>query len=123
MTGKTPRVAVDCVVFDKSGRLLLIRRRNPPFAGQFALPGGFVDYGESTEAAVRRELLEERSASPISPSPTARRRARATTRPTPYSGPTGARSISHSITVRLPATPPACSAANSDNTPRQHVVI
>jgi 8-oxo-dGTP diphosphatase len=64
MTGKTPRVAVDCVVFDKSGRLLLIRRRNPPFAGQFALPGGFVDYGESTEAAVRRELLEETGLAP-----------------------------------------------------------
>ncbi|MDT3688097.1 MAG: NUDIX hydrolase [Pseudorhodoplanes sp.] len=59
MTRKSPSVAVDCVVFDEDGRLLLIRRRNPPFAGQFALPGGFVDYGESTEAAARRELLEE----------------------------------------------------------------
>src|SRR5690606_37028829 len=59
MTRKSPSVAVDCVVFDESGRLILIRRRNPPFAGQFALPGGFVDYGESTEAAARRELLEE----------------------------------------------------------------
>ncbi len=59
MTYKSPSVAVDCVVFDDRDRLLLIRRKNPPFAGQFALPGGFVDYGETTEAAARRELLEE----------------------------------------------------------------
>jgi 8-oxo-dGTP diphosphatase len=59
MANKIPSVTVDCVVFDDRGRLLLIRRRNPPFAGQFALPGGFVDYGETTEAAARRELLEE----------------------------------------------------------------
>lgn len=59
MTYKSPSVTVDCVVFDDSDRLLLIRRKHPPFAGQFALPGGFVDYGETTEAAARRELLEE----------------------------------------------------------------
>ncbi len=59
MTGNAPGVTVDCVVFDDRDRLLLIRRRNPPFAGQFALPGGFVDYGETTEVAARRELMEE----------------------------------------------------------------
>ncbi len=59
MTYKNPSVTVDCVVFDDHDRLLLIRRKNPPFAGQFALPGGFVDYGETTEAAARRELMEE----------------------------------------------------------------
>ncbi len=59
MTYEKPSVTVDCVVFDDRGRLLLIRRRNPPFAGQFALPGGFVDPGETTEAAARRELAEE----------------------------------------------------------------
>lgn len=52
-------MTVDCVVFDDRDRLLLIRRRYPPFAGQFVLPGGFVDYGETTEAAARRELTEE----------------------------------------------------------------
>lgn len=59
MTYKSPNVTVDCVVFDDRDRLLLVRRRHPPFAGLFALPGGFVDYGETTEAAARRELLEE----------------------------------------------------------------
>ena len=62
MEGKgpeTPLLTVDAVVFDKLGRLLLIRRKNPPFQGRFALPGGFVDCGETVEAAVRRELKEE----------------------------------------------------------------
>ena len=59
MAYQKPSVTADCVVFDSGGRLLLIRRRHPPFEGQFALPGGFVDPGETTEAAARRELLEE----------------------------------------------------------------
>jgi len=56
---KTPLLAVDCVVFDAKGRVLLIRRGNPPFKGCFALPGGFVDLGETVEAACLRELEEE----------------------------------------------------------------
>lgn len=56
---KQPALAADCVVFDRSGRLLLIRRKNPPFQGQFALPGGFVEYGERMEEAALRELREE----------------------------------------------------------------
>jgi 8-oxo-dGTP diphosphatase len=56
---KQPALAADCVVFDKAGRLLLIRRKNPPFQGQYALPGGFVDYGEPMESAALRELKEE----------------------------------------------------------------
>ena len=55
----SPALSVDAVVFDDQGRLLLIRRKFPPFQGQFALPGGFVDYGETVEAAVQRELEEE----------------------------------------------------------------
>jgi len=39
--------------------ILLIRRKNPPFEGMYALPGGFVDYGERMEEAVVRELEEE----------------------------------------------------------------
>jgi 8-oxo-dGTP diphosphatase len=56
---KQPALAADCVVFDKAGRLLLIRRKNSPFQGQYALPGGFVDYGERMEDAALRELKEE----------------------------------------------------------------
>jgi len=62
MTGtrsRQPSLAVDCVVFDPVDRLLLIRRKNPPFQGQYALPGGYVEYGETTEHAAARELAEE----------------------------------------------------------------
>ncbi|MEL6132697.1 MAG: NUDIX domain-containing protein [Bacteroidota bacterium] len=56
-------VAVDAVVFgyqpETGISLLLIKRLYPPFDGQWALPGGFVDQDESLEAAVNRELAEE----------------------------------------------------------------
>lgn len=55
----TPLLASDCVVFNPRGEVLLIERKNPPFQGQFALPGGFVDVGETVEDACRRELMEE----------------------------------------------------------------
>lgn len=57
-----PAVTVDCVVFGYDGerlQLLLIERRDAPFAGQWALSGGFVRDDESLEAAARRELKEE----------------------------------------------------------------
>src|SRR5215472_14941499 len=56
---KGPSLTVDCVVFDAEDRLLLIRRKNDPFKGHYALPGGFVDIGETVETAARRELKEE----------------------------------------------------------------
>jgi 8-oxo-dGTP diphosphatase len=56
---KTPLLTVDCVVFDREGRLLLIKRGHPPFKGKYALPGGFVDIGETVEQAALRELKEE----------------------------------------------------------------
>lgn len=52
-------LTVDCVVFDDDDRLLLIKRKNPPFQELYALPGGFVDVGETVEAAALRELKEE----------------------------------------------------------------
>lgn len=57
-----PALAVDAVVFgfDASDlKALLIRRAIEPFAGKWALPGGFVRVGESLDDAVRRELREE----------------------------------------------------------------
>jgi 8-oxo-dGTP diphosphatase len=55
----TPSLTVDCVVFDAADRLLLIRRAQEPFTDRYALPGGFVDVGETVEAAALRELKEE----------------------------------------------------------------
>jgi O-acetyl-ADP-ribose deacetylase len=51
-----PFSTVDAIIEVNSG-IVLIQRSNPPFG--FALPGGFVDYNESLEAAVRREMKEE----------------------------------------------------------------
>ena len=54
----TPLLTVDTViVYD--GKLVLIRRKNPPFEGHFALPGGFVELGETVETAAVREAKEE----------------------------------------------------------------
>jgi len=56
---ETPLLTTDCVISDGEGRILLIRRKNEPFRGAFALPGGFVEIGETVQAACRREVLEE----------------------------------------------------------------
>ena len=60
MDFKHPAVTVDAVIV-KEGRIALIKRKNEPFKGKWALPGGFVDYGEKTEDAAVREALEETS--------------------------------------------------------------
>jgi len=54
----TPTLTVDGIVVDKN-RVVLIRRLYPPFRGCWALPGGFVEVGESVEQAVIREVFEE----------------------------------------------------------------
>lgn len=56
-----PALTVDVAVVttEKRPRVLLIRRKNDPFAGCWAFPGGFVDDGETLEHAARRELQEE----------------------------------------------------------------
>jgi len=51
-----PFSTVDAII-EIDGGIVLIQRSNPPFG--WALPGGFVDYGESLEEAVRREMKEE----------------------------------------------------------------
>jgi len=53
-----PVPAVSAAVI-KEGRILMVRRRNPPNAGMLALPGGKVEAGESLRQAAARELMEE----------------------------------------------------------------
>jgi hypothetical protein len=54
---KVPGITADIVLFDKTGKLILIERKNYPQG--IALPGGFVDVGEQIEAAAKRETKEE----------------------------------------------------------------
>jgi purine-nucleoside phosphorylase len=56
---KNPVPTVDIIIELKDGKIVLIRRKNPPLG--WALPGGFVDYGETLEAAAIREAEEETS--------------------------------------------------------------
>ena len=57
-----PAVTTDIVLFtirEERLQLLLIRRRNPPFQGGWALPGGFLDMNEDLADCAKRELEEE----------------------------------------------------------------
>ncbi len=58
MKFKSPNLTVDGIIF-RDNTILLIKRKNNPFKGKWALPGGFVEYGETTEKAVIREIFEE----------------------------------------------------------------
>lgn len=63
-----PAVTVDLVIFtiaDNDLKVLLIRRGGEPFKGRWALPGGFVEIGESLETAAARELKEEAGVSGV----------------------------------------------------------
>ncbi len=55
---ETPKLVTD-VVIPAEGGVFLIRRANEPFEGEWALPGGFVEVGETVEGAAVREVREE----------------------------------------------------------------
>jgi 8-oxo-dGTP diphosphatase len=55
-------VTVDCVVFKKQengNHILFVERKNDPYKGKWALPGGFLDEGEDLQIGAARELNEE----------------------------------------------------------------
>ena len=58
---KKPSLTTDIFIFDDNFNFILIKRKNNPFKDYWALPGGFVDYGETVESAAVREAKEETS--------------------------------------------------------------
>ncbi|MBS3817359.1 MAG: NUDIX domain-containing protein [Candidatus Thermoplasmatota archaeon] len=55
---RNPSLTVDGILTEGE-KIVLIERKNPPFEGSYALPGGFVEYEETVEEAVVREVEEE----------------------------------------------------------------
>jgi ADP-ribose pyrophosphatase YjhB (NUDIX family) len=53
-----PQLAASAVVF-RDGRILLVQRAREPGRGRYSLPGGRVEWGETVEQAVHREVAEE----------------------------------------------------------------
>ena len=56
---KTPSLTVDAVITCENDSVILIKRKKNPYKDSWALPGGFVEYGETVESAVIREVKEE----------------------------------------------------------------
>ena len=58
---KIPSLTTDIFIYDSDFNFILIKRKNDPYKDCWALPGGFVEYGETVENAAVREAKEETS--------------------------------------------------------------
>lgn len=58
MVNQRPVLAVD-VLIRKDNGYVFVKRKNEPYRGRWAIPGGLVEYGETTEEAAKREAKEE----------------------------------------------------------------
>lgn len=56
---KSPKLAADIVILYPDGQIVLVKRKYDPYKGQWALPGGGVEIGETVEQAAIREAKEE----------------------------------------------------------------
>ena len=54
-----PKIAVGTIITDRDGRIVLVKRAIEPGYGKWVFPGGFIDRGETVEAAAMREAREE----------------------------------------------------------------
>jgi ADP-ribose pyrophosphatase YjhB (NUDIX family) len=54
-----PKIAVGTIISDEQGRIVLVKRAIEPGYGKWVFPGGFIDRGETVEAAALREAREE----------------------------------------------------------------
>ena len=55
---KNRGVSIDAVIL-RNNKVLLIKRRNSPFKGMWALPGGYVEFNENANETIKREVKEE----------------------------------------------------------------
>lgn len=59
MMGDYPKLTTDVIIYNENNEIILIKRKNNPYQDFWALPGGFVEYGETVENAAIREAKEE----------------------------------------------------------------